>query len=260
MRDIGSPMDESGTGAGGYVGFALDVIEHLARRRRSGVGVLQDSLIDRMIDTLGSPDPSGVSAVVDMLHGARATDEQIIEGYIPECARRLGRAWEEDRVSFAHVTLGVARLQHLLHLVAGEHSADLSDPTLGSAVLVIVPPGEQHTLGAMVLSAQLRRRGISVCLRFAPGVQDLSDLLDSRRFDAAMITVGSEDRVEICVKLVKTLSQLSKGTLRIAIGGPVGDSCRGPLVDSGADFVTNDITAVVSHFGLEERKKTRHAG
>ncbi len=52
----------------------------------------------------------------------------MIDGYIPECARRLGRAWEEDRMSFAAVTLGVGRLQHLLHLLAQNATADGADP------------------------------------------------------------------------------------------------------------------------------------
>lgn len=260
MRDTGPPMDDSIVRPDGYVGFALDVIEHLARRRRNGVGVLQDSLIDRVIDALGSPDPATVPAIAEILRAGRATQAQIIDGYIPACARRLGRDWEMDRVSFALVTLGVARLQQLLHVFTDDVSADMADAGCASSVLLIVPPGEQHTLGASVLTSQLRRKGVSVCLRYAPGLQDLSPLLDSRRFDAALITVGSEERVEVCAKLVKTLTQLSKGTLRIAVGGAVGDSCRGPLMDSGAHLVTSDIGAVVEEFGLEEREKSRHAG
>ncbi len=112
----------------------------------------------------------------------------------------------------------------------------------------------------MVVASQLRRQGISVCLRYAPGLLDLSMLLDSRRFDAALITIGSEERLEMCRKLVNTLSELSKGNLRIAVGGPVGDSCRGPLLDGGAHLVTSDLAAVVSEFGLGERKKARRAG
>jgi methylmalonyl-CoA mutase cobalamin-binding subunit len=260
MRDIGSTMDEGNAGAGGYVSFALDVIEHLARRRRTGVGVLDASLVETMITGIGSADPGAMAALIDALQEARVSDEQIIDGYIPECARRLGRAWEEDRMSFAAVTLGVGRLQHLLHLLAQDATADAADPFAEGAVLLIVPPGEQHTLGAMVVASQLRRQGISVCLRYAPGLLDLSMLLDSRRFDAALITIGSEERLEICRKLVNTLSQLGKGTLRIAVGGPVGETCRGPLLDGGAHLVTNDLAAVVAQFGLGERKKARHAG
>ena len=260
MRDIGSPMDEGNASTGGYVSFALDVIEHLARRRRTGVGVLDNALVETMIASIGSADPGCTTALIDELQAARLSDEQVIDGYIPECARRLGKAWEEDRMSFALVTLGVGRLQHLLHLLAQNATADGADPFAEGAVLLIVPPGEQHTLGVMVIASQLRRQGISVCLRYAPGLRDLSMLLDSRRFDAALITIGSEERLEMCRKLVNTLSELSKGNLRIAVGGPVGDSCRGPLLDGGAHLVTSDLAAVVSEFGLGERKKARRAG
>lgn len=260
MRDIGSVRDEGQDCSGGYVGLALEAVGRLAAKRLVGVGTLRTAYLERMIEILGSSDPATVELLVSEFRQARIPSEQIADLYIPAAARRLGEDWLEDRASFAQVTIGVARLQDLLHAIQSDWTADNSDPVNQSAVLMIIPPGEQHTLGAMVVASGLRRKGISVCVRIAPGLNDLAALMANRRFDAALITIGSTDRVEMCVKLVKTLSQISNGSLRIAVGGCITDDCKKPLSETGADLVTNDVSAVVAQFGLTGREKALIAG
>lgn len=217
--------------------------------------MLRTAYLDRMLDVVSSPSTPALDALISDFRQARIPLDQVADHYIPEAARQLGQQWLEDRISFAQVTIGAARLQDLLHALQSEWTDGPPDPINQSAVLVIVPPGEQHTLGAMVVAANLRRRGISVCVRIAPGMGDLAALMANRRFDAAFITIGSADRVEMCVKLVKTLSQLGDGSLRIAIGGSVRDDCQELLSQTGADMVTNDVAAVVAQFGLLGHEK-----
>ncbi len=75
-----------------------------------------------------------------------------------------------------------------------------------------------------------------------------------------MISLGSSESVEVSVKLVKTLRQLTKGQLRMAIGGSVIETCRQTLEDTGADLVTNDLSAVIAEFGLVRHDMARRAG
>jgi methanogenic corrinoid protein MtbC1 len=259
MRDNGSARDEGRGCSGVYVDLALEAIERLAAKRLVGVTVLQTAYLDRMMEVVVSHDPEPVETMIAEFRRARIPTEEVADHYIPAAARRLGVDWLEDRASFAQVTIGVARLQDLLHAIQSDWTADNSDPVNQSAVLMIVPPGEQHTLGSMVVASILRRKGISVCMRIAPGLNDLAALMANRRFDAAFITVGSTDKVEVCVKLVKTLSQIGGGGLRIAIGGSIKDVCQELLSETDADMVTNDVSAVVEEFGLVGRKKTRTA-
>jgi methylmalonyl-CoA mutase cobalamin-binding subunit len=114
-------------------------------------------------------------------------------------------------------------------------------PTLRT-VLMLVPEGETHTLGAVVATGQLRRMGFSVCLRLGPSLHDVRSLLRSRVFDAAMISVGTGDRLEGSVKLVNTLRALGPRRMPVLAGG---SSLRDPadLKDvTGVDFVTNDLS------------------
>lgn len=259
MRDEGGVAREDRKTPAGHVGLAVEVIQRLASMRRAGVGKLQQPLLDHLVSAVCTSDPEAVSRMLEMFRAARIGPEAITSDYIPAAARALGVAWEEDRLTFGVVTIGTARLQAMVRQLQHDHRADIADPSADSAVLVLVPPGEQHTLGVVVAAAMLRRKGVSVSVQISPNVADMSNMLANRRFDAALVTLGSIDRVETCVKLVKTLKQITKGALRVAIGGAVVDICRVDLTEAGADLVTNDVETVISEFKLNEQTTERNA-
>ncbi|MFD2173673.1 cobalamin B12-binding domain-containing protein [Rhodobacter lacus] len=250
MRDISFEVERANGSLDGFVGLALEAIGRLAARRRDGVGELRTALVNRLVELATGPELGAMDLCLDDFRGAFVASEDIASKYVPAAARQIGLAWEADQLSFAQVTVGIARLQELLHSLQSDFTADSSNPANTSTVLVIVPPGEQHTLGALVVAMGLRRKGISVRLLFAPGLSDLSRLMSTNRFDAALITVGSMERVEISAKLVKTLSSLTKGRMRVAIGGAIVAQRAEALAKTGADLVTNDLSVVISEFAL----------
>lgn len=260
MRDVGGMAREDRDNPGGHVGFAMEVIQRLASRRQAGGGKLQQPLLDRLVEAVCTTEETALTETMEAFRRARIAPDAMAEEYIPAAARALGVAWEEDRLSFGAVTIGTARLQSLLHLVQQDCRADAADPGGWASVLMLIPPGEQHTLGAMVCAASLRRKGVSVCIQIAPKASDLASLLSRRRFHAALVTIGGKDRVETCANLVKTLKQITKGALPVAIGGPVAESCRDDLMGIGADLVTSDVDAVISDFGLNGQITERDAG
>ena len=250
MRDTRVEIEHGDACLDGFVGLALEAIGRLAARRRDGVGELRTALVNRMVELATAPELGAMDLYLDEFRAAHVPAEEIASLYVPEAARQIGAAWETDRLGFAQVTVGISRLQELLHELQSEFTADQADPGNASTVLLIVPPGEQHTLGSLIVAMGLRRRGISVRMLFAPGLSDLSRLMATHRFDAALITVGSMDRVEISAKLVKTLSSLTKGRMRVAIGGAIVAQRAEALAKTGADLVTNDLSVVISEFAL----------
>ncbi len=252
MRDIDGNR-ENDIGHVGYLSLALEVIDRLARRL-GGVDELQRDVLDRLTALTIQPGSGAIGAIMDCLQAARIPSGQAVALYIPEIARALGRGWEEDRYSFAEVTIGGARLQELLHQLQGDLTADSADARGTKSVLVLVPPGEQHTLGALVVAMLLRQKGVSVSIRIGPAMSDLSRLLASRQFDAALISVANTGKVETAVKVIRTLKNLSKGRIRVAAGGAGCARMRDALVSSGADLISDDLDAVVSGFCLQKHE------
>ncbi len=157
------------------------------------------------------------------------------------------------------MTIGTARLQALLREVASEWTADASARDVTATILMIVPLGEQHTLGALVAATWLRRHGVSVCMLIAPSPQDLGRLLQSQQFSAVFISIGSDNKLEVCAKLVKTLRALSTGRLPVVVGGALAAHKREDLLSIGADSVTTDLAEALENLGLGQVKRRLRA-
>ena len=253
MRDIGGNCGQDGGPATAYLGLALEVIDRLARRL-GGVGELDADVVDRIVALATTAGPRAGSDILDLLNVERIGCDKAADLYIPEAARAMGQAWMDDRLSFVQVTVGAARLQDLLHRIGAEQRADANNSASESAVLVVVPPGEQHTLGALVVTMALRRRGVSVNLQIAPAITDLGRIVSAHRFDGALVSVATTQGIESAAKLVKTLKYLTKGRLRVAVGGATCMDEQAALSLTGADLITNDTEVVISGFGLQEHR------
>ena len=241
------------------VKFAAKVAARLVSRESVHETTALDGLVQRMLDAVVVPDPAPLDALRHEMRRARVSSTLLGDIYIPAAARRLGDAWDDDRLSFFEVTMGVARLQAMLHeteaRTGGDHVFSATSGAGGSSLhgktlLMVLPAGEQHTLGAMVVSNWLRRKDISVCLRIAPTQSELSALVTSRHFDAAMLSASSLRRLDNCRVIIDTLRDAGPDHIPVAIGGPVL-SAGGDLSEAtAANVVTNDIELACRQLGL----------
>jgi methylmalonyl-CoA mutase cobalamin-binding subunit len=235
---------------GGVSHFAAEVVARLVSRDPARAPALKEQLLERFIAAVSSLEAQPFEVLKPELRRARVSAEMLADFYIPEVARRLGEAWEQDCLSFAQVTMGVARLQAILREIGSSWSADVLGPVDGPTLLVVLPQGEQHTLGAMVLSGRLRRMGISVSMRIAPALPELAAFVAARGFDGALISIASHDRLESCRRVVKTLKEASMDNMKVAIGGAIQEDVEEVIRLTGADLATNDIFVALRGMGV----------
>jgi MerR family transcriptional regulator, light-induced transcriptional regulator len=189
-------------------------------------------------------DPAAFHALRPDLRRARISDAALIDQYFPAVARELGCNWVDDSASFAEVTVGMARLQSLVHQI-GRTLMEPS-PSEGLSVLVVLPKGEAHGFGAQVMASQLRRQGISVHLLIGPDPGALQQLVRDRPYDGAFVSIGCEDMLAPGRRLVERLKKGSYGRLWVAVGGAVLERTDAVLAVTGADLATSDVTVAVS--------------
>jgi methylmalonyl-CoA mutase cobalamin-binding subunit len=226
-------------------GLAIKVVAKLVAGVAPAERQLRDGVVDKLLAAVLSADSNAFATLKPELRRARITPAMLADTYIPEVARRLGQGWQDDCMSFADVSIGAARLQAILREIGASWSADERSDGLSTTVLVIVPANEQHTLGAMVLVSQLRRRGVSVCLRFGPGGEELRVLLQSRLFDGVMISLSTEDKVSAVALLVANIRKAAPRQILVALGGALMQPPADILARTGVDLVTNDLDAVL---------------
>jgi MerR family transcriptional regulator, light-induced transcriptional regulator len=86
-----------------------------------------------------------------LLHDRRGVPEMLLQLLAP-AARHLGQLWDQDRLSFSQVTLGLLRMQNMTH-----HYSSLSRRAFHRAgpkfrAMVAAAPGSQHLLGLPMVS------------------------------------------------------------------------------------------------------------
>jgi methylmalonyl-CoA mutase cobalamin-binding subunit len=231
--------------------FASQIVAMLAARNKVTETTVREALLLQLIEAVVSEDPTAGAELIARLRAHKISVEMLTDHYLPEAARALGLAWEADQADFVDVTIGAMRLQGILRGLDADDVITASQKPVVGSVLLIVPAGEQHTLGALVAASQIRRRGVSVCLRIMPRTNELRELLRNRIFDALWISLASAENLDLAGKLVTFLRKASAGRVPIVIGGALALG-RGDLkAVTGADLATSDITAALAACGIE---------
>ena len=155
--------------------------------------------------------PDTESVLDEML--ASGSFESIVDDLLLPAAAALGDAWAEGRLSVAgeHAASGAMGRR----LAAAFQAAGAPRKV---SVVVGLPPGSRHELGALAFAAALRRRGIGVLyLGSDVTVDGWVDALARTRAKAAVVGVITDDDRESAADVVAAL--LAHDVPLVAVGG-----------------------------------------
>lgn len=186
-----------------------------------------------------------------MANGVSA--EELCQGYIPETARYLGETWISDEASFVDVTTGASRLQALLRVHEDEpdarHVLSRHRPP-GPSALMVVPPFEQHSLGAFVAAYGLRRLGIGVRMAIDTDEDEIAELIAANRFSMVGITTATWKSVEKAGCFIEYLRSNVERLPPVVIGGRVVEERAKIERRSGADLAIKSVREAVERCKL----------
>lgn len=214
-----------------------------ALHEEANLQLLEESLLDY--------DRNARLRAIQTIRATGSSWEEIVDHYLPAAARRLGDRWCEDSVSFAEVTIGVARLQSILRDVLPDWADETRSDPMAPNVLMVVRADQYHTLGAMVAAAQLRRAGISIRLSLGLEDSETVELVARKRFDAIMISASGSERLESVRILVEKIRAGSRPVPPIVLGGTILDTDRDARTLTGADHCTSDPQEALRLCGLK---------
>jgi MerR family transcriptional regulator, light-induced transcriptional regulator len=238
-------------GEHGIAQFALQVVSimmgdgsHLTRPPR-------EDLLRLLVRGALTGDPEILNRLSSEFRRLRIPAEAAVDVYIPAAVDEIGAAWHEDIIDVLEATVAVARLQNLLRELSRSWHADDTGAGAEGSILMIVPETEQHTLGAMIATAQMRRIGVSVSVQLNPAWQALEDLMGNRRFDGVFVSVGNHESLESARIIVKTMERRLKSRLPVVVGGSIPVEPEVMQRATGADFATKDVKAALAFLGLK---------
>lgn len=178
---------------------------------------------------------------------AGMTVEALFLDLLAPVARRLGTMWEADECDFTQVTVGLWRLQQIVH----EHSAvflrEGPAALAGRRALLIAAPGSQHTLGLLMVGEFFRRGGWEVegdpTLSLAAACGRVAGV----RFDLVGLSVGSECHIPGVRSAILALRQASLNpSVLVMVGGPIVGFRKDFVERVGADATSPDAASAVA--------------
>lgn len=193
---------------------------------------------------LGPDDQAATNTVRSMMDRGVAVDAIYLDLLAP-AARQLGFMWEDDECSFIDVTLGMGRLQRVIrelsHVFQTE-SADDAQPV--GHILLTCLPGEQHTLGLIMVAEFLIRDGFKVYVGAPWSEADLLTLVSTEWFDVIGFSAGCESRLSALKREIHRIRGSSRNPdIRVLVGGQVFSLDEALVERVGADGWARDASA-----------------
>ena len=195
-------------------------------------------LIKRFVDSAAEMDIAATGAALDEIF-ARGSFEAIVDDLLMPAIVALGQAWSDGRLDVAAEHAASAAIHRRLSALY-ESAATLEDPL----VVVGLPPGSRHELGALAFSVALRRRGVGV-LYLGPDVPVASwvHVIERNRARVAIMSiVQSVDRVS-ALEVATALQDIGGETV-LAVGG--GSSDWAGAQEAGMVVLPNRINEAAS--------------
>lgn len=243
--------DGKGKGLDRFALVAMSILAEDVRMTGQQTKERRQFFVKELYRAVSSPNPGAGPAFVQKMLKLGTDPVELAGYYIPEVARQLGEAWCTDMMDFANVTIGSARLQGLLRTLGPEWCGeDLLEDANSPKCLVLVPEDAQHTLGALIMAGQLRRKGLAVTLEIGKPFDELTEMLAANTYDVIMISASARESLDVVRSLVQKLSRMH-GDGPVIVGGSVITLAEDVASLTGADLATSDLDEALEFCGFD---------
>lgn len=156
-----------------------------------------------------------------LLEQGASIDAVFLELLAPT-ARRLGEMWNADLCDFTDVTIGLSRLQQLCHELSPDFETEEVKSFDDHRILLATVPGEQHTLGIMLVEEYFRRAGWECCSISPQSVKELVKVVKRQHFDVVGFSVSYGILLEGVASAIQAVRKASLNkSVAIMVGGPI---------------------------------------
>ena len=197
---------------------------------------LGEEEINKLTNLLLDTEEGSFELAITVLKTHGASIDYIVLGLIPSIARQLGKQWEDDSLSFADVSIGVNKLERVIHKLDYLFQANQLDRQQNKAIFISGFPGSQHSLGTLIFANFLIYSGWQVHRPNQVNLDSIVYGVSSKELQAIAISVSTNQQLEELPELINLLRQKSKNPgIIVLIGGPLYNKSPGEFEHIQAD-------------------------
>jgi methanogenic corrinoid protein MtbC1 len=203
--------------------------------------VLSEEDVQAFVAAVRSPDDSRGAQFVRAVLAEGATVEAVYLDLLAPSARRLGDMWDNDECDFVEVTVALGRMQRLLRDLSQVFLAESGHAEPVGNILLTCVPGEQHTLGIIMVGEFLLRDGWRVLVGAPWTESDLLAMVAAEWYDVIGFSVGTESRLSVLRRDIRRLKQASRNTnVQVMVGGQLFAEDPSLADQVGANAIASD--------------------
>ncbi len=190
-------------------------------------------------------EPAEIVNHVEALRDRGVRLEQIFLDLLAPVARKLGELWDEDRCSFADVTLGLSRLHQVLHELGRRDGGAVRRTGTRRAYFAPVP-GEQHTFGLSMLEEFFLHAGWETASDHTASTATILQTAATQNLDIIGFSISCKERLDILSDLIKRTRKASRNRdVFVMVGGSVFlNNPELAVKFDGATLVSDGVKAV----------------
>jgi len=197
--------------------------------------------IDAMVGAVMAEDTAAALLLVRSLTSSGVSLEAIYLDLLSPAARKLGDRWEADFCSFTDVTIGLWRLQEVMHEVGMANAIPPRTAEPPHRVLLRQTPGEQHSFGLNMVGEFFRRAGWQVHDDSTEAGTDPVANVRGRWFDVVGLSLSGERHLDVLATTIYAIRKASRNRgVGVMVGGPLFIEHPDWVARVGADTTAND--------------------
>ena len=227
--------------------LAREVVRRLAFRMPRAVApdhLPTDEEIEALCQALLSDSEAAGDRIILAARRDGVPIEVIHLSYVAAAARKLGELWDQDKISFAQVTVASSRLYRIIRGLKRVLMPTDKRIRSAGAVAISLVPDETHTIGIEIASDLFVRAGWDVELLIGMKIDEIIAAIEKRPFDAVMI-VAQTDRSVADLLSLSVAIKIAQPAARLVLAGNVIDHVEDIDVMVGADAVIDSLEHAV---------------
>lgn len=212
----------------------------------SGVDAITSAEVEAFAPLTLSVEAAELLDQVENMLGRGVSVETLLLDLLAPTARLLGQYWEEDRCDFVEVTMGLWRLQEIVHEISARMPSACQSGGGGHRIMITALPGDQHSFAGLLLDEIFSRNGWTTDRPVDVSLGDLLARVAGEWFDIVALTIGTDSHIGALPSVIASLRNVSRNPqLCIMVGGPAFVLNPELAVEVGADGTATDASLAV---------------
>jgi methanogenic corrinoid protein MtbC1 len=172
--------------------------------------------------------------------------ETLLVDLMAPAARHLGALWDDDRCDFVDVTMGLWRLQEVVHELSGCPTRAAHEEHLARRALFVSLEGDQHSFGTVVIDEMFSANGWMTDRLNEATTEDLLRHVRQEAFDLIGLTITCDCHIAALPSIVRSVRASSRNPrICVMVGGRVFAENAELAAAVGADGTAPDARVAV---------------